>query len=115
VVAGTLGAGILQFFRWVISIGQEALTATVIPLPVWTFLAALFVGGVLYRISPDAAGEGVPSYLYSLNRDEARFQFRATLFKLPSALVTLTAFAVGASSGQWGELWPVSCQPSPSD
>lgn len=102
VVAGTLGAGVLQLFRRLISIGQEALTATAIPMPAWTFLAALLVGGVFYRISPDAAGEGVPSYLYSLNRNDARFRFRATLFKLPSALVTLAAFGSGGIVGPVG-------------
>jgi chloride channel protein, CIC family len=102
VVAGTLGAGTLQLFRWLLSMGQDVLVATAIPLPVWTLLAALFVGGILYRISPDAAGEGVPSYLYSLTRNEARFQLRATLFKFPSALITLAAFGSGGIVGPVG-------------
>lgn len=102
IVAGTLGASVLQLFRWLVSVGQEALDATGVPLPVWTLLAALFVGGVLYRIAPDAAGEGVPSYLYSLNRNDSRFKLRATLFKLPSALFTLAAFGSGGIVGPVG-------------
>ncbi len=67
-------------------------------------MAALIVGGVVYRFSPDAAGEGIPSYLYALNRGRARFPLRVTLMKFPAAVFTLIGFGSGGVVGPVGRV-----------
>ncbi len=104
IVTGITGALLLQSFRTLLSIGQGALMTIHLPLPVWGIAAALLVGGIIYRIEPEAAGEGMPSYLECLNRYGGDFPAGATFWKYPSALLTLIAFGSGGIAGPLGRV-----------
>lgn len=69
------------------------------PLPVFTVLGALLAGGIIYRIEPDAAGEGLPSYLQALNRNNGYLSVQVTIFKYISGLATLSTFGNGGVVG----------------
>jgi len=103
-VAGVTGASVLALFTWLVDAGQRVLLASGVPIPVAAVVAALIVGGIVYRVSPDAAGEGVPSYLYALNRARARFPLLVTLMKFPAAVITLVGFGSGGVVGPVGRV-----------
>ena len=103
-VTGVVGACVLALFTWIVDAGQRLLLVTGVPVPLAAIVAALIVGGVVYRVSPDAAGEGIPSYLYALNRGRARFPLRATLMKFPAAVFTLIGFGSGGVVGPVGRV-----------
>lgn len=73
-----------------------------VPLPVWTILGALFTGGVLYRLQPDSAGEGIPSYIQAMHLYNGEFPPAVTIFKFFSGLVTLSTFGNGGIVGPIG-------------
>ena len=102
VVAGVAGSLILAGFRWLVDAGQLLLLESAVPVPLFALAAALVTGLIVYRVSPDAAGEGVPSYISALVRQRARFSVGATLMKLPAALLALTAFGSGGMVGPVG-------------
>lgn len=102
--AGVMGASVLALFTWLVDAGQGALLSTGVPVPLAAIAAALIVGGLVYRVSPDAAGEGIPSYLYALNRAHARFPLRVTLMKFPAAVITLMGFGSGGVVGPVGRV-----------
>ena len=106
--AGAVGAFFLQVFRLSVDAGIGLLSSAPIPAPVWAAAAALIVGGAFYRLEPEAAGEGIPSYLRYLNRGSADFPPRATFWKFPSALVTLAGFGCGGIASSH---WRASIQP----
>ena len=103
-VTGIMGSCLLQGFRTLVDIGQSILSSVPIPLPVWGGIAAIIVGGIVYRIEPDAAGEGMPSYLECLNRCDGDFPIRPTAWKLPGALLTLASFGSGGLAGPIGRV-----------
>lgn len=72
------------------------------PLPIFTVLGAVFAGGIIYRIQPDAAGEGLPSYLQALNRNNGYLSIQVTIFKYISGLATLSTFGNGGVVGPLG-------------
>lgn len=131
-VAGLVGAAAVALFVAVVTQGQELLaglgpgvsqtaalgqgpsaggalgpgvspadTPGLLP-PLYAAAAALLVGGLIYRLSPNTAGEGIPSYLYALNSAYARFPLRVTLLKLPAAALTLIGFGSGGVIGPVG-------------
>lgn len=108
VIAGVSGASILAVFQWLVHSGQALLLqlsgAWGVPVPVFAVAAALVTGLLIYRVSPDAAGEGVPSYLSALTRHRAHFTIAATLMKFPAAVLTLAAFGSGGVVGPVGRV-----------
>jgi chloride channel protein, CIC family len=73
-------------------------------LPVWTIAGALICGLVLYRFSPGAAGEGIPSYLRSLHTNKGVLNPKETFFKFWAALTTLGTFGNGGIVGPLGRV-----------
>lgn len=73
-----------------------------VPAPVWAVVAALLSGAFLFRVAPDAAGEGMPSYIEALERRLARFPRRATAWKLPATVVAILGFGCGGMVGPVG-------------
>ncbi|MBN2131598.1 MAG: chloride channel protein [Sedimentisphaerales bacterium] len=75
-----------------------------VPLPLYAVAGAVIVGAVIYRLQPEAAGEGIPSYLRSLNRERARLPILVTLSKYLAVLVTLSTFGNGGVVGPLGRV-----------
>lgn len=103
-IAGIVGAVTLALFVSLIEVAQGGIHALGIPVPVGAAVAALLVGALVYRVSPDAAGEGIPSYLFALNRARARFPWLVTLMKFPAAVLTLGGFGSGGVVGPVGRV-----------
>jgi CIC family chloride channel protein len=102
--SGLAGSTVLAAFTWLVDRGSIILLAGVIPPPAVAVGAALVVGFLLYRLSPNAAGEGIPSYLYALNHGHARFPGLVTLLKFPAGVLTLAAFGSGGVVGPVGRV-----------
>ena len=62
------------------------------------------MGAVIYRVTPEAAGEGIPSYLRSLRHLQARLPLTVTLCKYFAALLTLSTFGNGGVVGPLGRV-----------
>jgi len=73
-------------------------------LPIWTILGAGFVALVIYKISPNSKGEGVPSYIRSVNHLNSTFSIKETIFKYWAALFTLGTFGNGGIVGPVGRV-----------
>lgn len=102
VVAGAVGSSIVAGFTSGIAAAQELLSRTGLPIPLLAVCGAIVAGAVVYRIEPEAAGEGMPSYTVGLNRDEGDYSLSATLMKLPAGFVTLATMGSGGFAGPVG-------------
>jgi CIC family chloride channel protein len=60
------------------------------------------LGFVLFRFAPDAAGEGIPTYLHALNNNDGRIAIRGTLVKFPATILTLAGGGSGGLVGPAG-------------
>jgi H+/Cl- antiporter ClcA len=98
-IAGGIAAVVVEISKRIIlaALGSEELAA-IHPLLV-SAAAAMLVGGMIYRIAPGAAGEGIPSYLEALRNQGRRLSIRATLFKYPAAIITLAGYGSGGAVG----------------
>ncbi len=103
-LAGCIGSALVRIFRICLLSGRTLLDSAVLPRPVWAVIGALLTGGIIYRISPDAAGEGIPSYLYSLNHQQGSFSIKVTVMKLISGFLTLVSFGNGGVVGPLGRV-----------
>ncbi len=102
--AGAVSALMVAGVRWVLDASHELLTSTVVPPPVFAAAAALFAGLIIYRMSPDAAGEGIPAYLFGINHQNAHFPWQPTVAKLPATVLTLGALGTGGLVGPIGRV-----------
>ncbi len=102
VLAGILGSFSVYSFQFLFITISSFLTSFKIPLPVWSLAGAAVAGGVFYRLQPDAAGEGVPSYLQGMNIHKGYLPLPVTIFKYFSALATLSTFGNGGVVGPLG-------------
>lgn len=75
-----------------------------VPLPVFTVAGAVIVGAIMYRFQPEAAGEGIPSYLRSLHEQQARLPITVTISKYLAAFLTLSTFGNGGVVGPLGRV-----------
>lgn len=103
-IAGGLAAAVVQTFKALlfIAVSSERLTA-IHPLIV-SAAAAVVVGLLIYRIAPEAAGEGIPAYLDALRREDRPMPIGATIFKYPAALITLASYGSGGAVGPIGRV-----------
>ena len=104
VVAGACGSLLVRGFLVAIRVISEMLADTPIPLPVVPLFGALVAGGILYRIEPHAAGEGIPSYIRGIRLHKGDLPASVTFFKLWSALATLCTFGNGGVVGPIGRV-----------
>lgn len=101
-VAAVLGTAVVQGFRWALHSTSLLLGQLQMHPVLVAAAAALLVGGLVYRVSPNAAGEGIPSYLYYLNRRSAAFPLGSTVMKLPAAFLTIIGGGAGGLIGPLG-------------
>jgi chloride channel protein, CIC family len=105
VLAGIIGTTVVYFFLTIYRIISEfLLSISFIPIFIYPIFGALLVGVVIYRIEPKSMGEGIPSYLESLNENNGRLSFKETIFKFWAALLTLSTFGNGGFIGPVGRV-----------
>ncbi|MCK5154332.1 MAG: chloride channel protein, partial [Spirochaetales bacterium] len=105
VLAGAIGTTVVYLFISIFRIITTFLINSInIPVFIYPIIGALFVGAVVYRIEPKSMGEGIPSYLESLNENNGRLPFKETFFKFWAALLTLSTFGNGGFIGPVGRV-----------
>ncbi len=98
-LASATGLAISYAFKYVIT--------TLVSLPssstifVYPILGAIFVGAVIYRMSPESAGEGIPAYLKMVNIRAGKVSIFSSIAKFIAAAITLS---FGGSGGVVGPL-----------
>lgn len=109
VLAGPVGAALVFGARATIAQlnGAVAAVARALPpqiaMPLAALLGAILVFALIYRWVPEAAGEGIPSYLAAM-RAESRFPWHVTVLKYLAAVVTLGLYGNGGIVGPTGRV-----------
>ena len=104
VIAGSLGAGLVEAFSRSLDFLLRATAGGGIPPVVAAVGAAVVVGLVVYRLAPGAAGEGIPAYLESVRDARNSMPLRDTLLKFPAAVLTLGCYGSGGAVGPIGRV-----------
>ena len=103
-LAGILGTIIVHSFKFLLSGITYFLLSHPVPQPVYAVFGALFTGGIIYKLQPDASGEGIPSYIQGIRFREGSLPLSVTLFKYLSSLATLSTFGNGGVVGPVGRV-----------
>ncbi len=101
-VAGVIGSLLVGLFEIALSITQDLFLRSRLPIPIVAILGAVITGSLIYRVEPDAAGEGMPTYITGLNRFDGAFPLSATIMKIPASFITLATFGSGGLAGPLG-------------
>ncbi|MBD3346946.1 MAG: hypothetical protein GF401_17980 [Chitinivibrionales bacterium] len=102
VSAGIVGSCVVRSFIFLSRLISSFLLSYPVPLPLWTVIGALVAGGVIYKLQPHAAGEGIPSYIRGIRTHKGDLLFSVTFFKYWAALATLSTFGNGGVIGPLG-------------
>ncbi|MBN1523539.1 MAG: chloride channel protein [Spirochaetales bacterium] len=102
--AAVVGTAIVLSFVFLLDI----VSAAIEPFSAYSFLfplaGALLCGMVFYRINPEAAGEGIPSYIRSMQFRKGYFSLKVTVLKYFSALATIASYGSGGIIGPLGRV-----------
>ncbi len=104
ILSGIVGAGVVRGFHLLVSTMTGRLALAGLPIFVWPLGGALVAGGLIYRIEPNAAGEGIPSYIRGIRVDKGNLGFSVTFYKFWAALATLSTFGNGGVVGPLGRV-----------
>lgn len=103
-VSALVAAGVVRLFILLFTIISTTLLKIDVPVFIWPLAGALLTGGIIYRIAPKAAGEGMPSYISGLRDHGGFLPGKATIFKFPAAVITLSTFGAGGLIGPLGRV-----------
>lgn len=103
-VAGAAGAALVRAFVALAASMVELLPRTGLPMVVWPLIGAAVAGGLIYRLQPHAAGEGIPSYIRGLRLHGGELPFSVTFFKFWAALATIGTLGNGGIVGPLGRV-----------
>ncbi len=104
IIAGIVGTLTVQSFIFLSTGITSFISAVRLPLWIWPIIGAGIAGGIIYRIQPHAAGEGIPSYIRGIRIHEGNLLFSVTFFKYWAALVTIATFGNGGIVGPIGRV-----------
>lgn len=79
--AAVIGSLVVHSFAFLICEITGFLHSFSIPIFLWTVAGALISGGIIYRIQPHAAGEGIPAYIRGIQLHDSELDFSVTFFK----------------------------------
>ncbi|KMQ49628.1 Chloride channel protein [Chitinispirillum alkaliphilum] len=102
VIAGLTGSCVVQIFISLLSMMQNRIAVLGYPAPLWAIAGAVVVGGIIYKIQPDASVEGMPSSIRGIKNE--RLYLSTTFFKFWAALVTIGTFGSGGIVGPLGRV-----------
>lgn len=103
-ISGIVAHLVIQSFDFMLRTANTFLISLKLPYFLWTTLGALFAGSVIYKIESRAAGEGIPSYIKGLRRENGKLSLSETFFKFWAALITLGTFGTGGIIGPLGRV-----------
>lgn len=99
-VTGVCSAVIVALFNdaleWLIAAAPGHIPRAPFVLPL---IGAVIVGTLILRRVPGAGGEGIPSYLRSVNAGTGRLNIAATILKFPATIITLGSHCSGGIVG----------------
>ncbi|MBD3421177.1 MAG: hypothetical protein GF398_13760 [Chitinivibrionales bacterium] len=101
-LAGSTGALVVRVFSLLLDSISTAILHWGVPLPLIPICGALVAGGIIYRLQPHAAGEGIPSYIRGIRVHKGDLLFSVTFYKFWAALATLATFGNGGIVGPLG-------------
>ena len=104
VFAGVIGTLVVHSFIYLLGLTRTLIAASGIPIWIWPAAGAALVGGVVYRIQPHSAGEGIPSYIRGMRFDKGKLEFSETFYKFWAALLTIATFGNGGVVGPLGRV-----------
>ena len=104
IIAAATAVIIVHSFSFFMKNLQKFSKSSISFLPFWTVLGAIFVSIIIYKISPRSRGEGVPSYIRSINHMDGSFNIKNTIFKYLAALIALGTFSNGGLVGPVGRV-----------
>lgn len=104
ICAGTIGSLVVRSFFLLSGFISGQLLTFSVPVPFWALAGALVAGGIIYKIQPHSAGEGIPSYLRGIRIHKGDLLISVTFFKYWAALATLSTFGNGGIVGPLGRV-----------
>ncbi len=104
VISGGIAAFVIESARRILALGAESQWLGSIHPVLVAGGAAVITGLFIYSIAPEAAGEGIPSYLDALRHEDRLLPIGATIFKYPAAIITLVGYGSGGTVGPLGRV-----------
>lgn len=104
VTAGITGSLMVASFFILVGESGRFIQSNPVPFPFWSAAGALFCGLVLYRFSPTASGDGIPSYIRGVLDKEGVYSFRETSAKYGATLTALMTMSIGGMVGPSGRV-----------
>lgn len=99
-VAGVSSAAVVAAFNglltWVIERSPGLISRAPQLVPV---LGALLVGSLFLRWLPSTGGEGIPAYIFGVNREQGKFRILDSVLKFPATIITLGFHGSGGIVG----------------
>ncbi len=103
-IAGIVGSLVVHSFAFLYCKITAFFQSFSIPIFLWTVAGAFISGGIIYRIQPHAAGEGIPAYIRGIRLHNGELHFSVTFFKYWAVLSTLASFGNGGIVGPLGRV-----------
>ncbi len=103
-LAGVIGTLVVHSFIYLLGLIRSLIAVFGVPIWVWPAAGAALVGGIIYRIQPHSAGEGIPSYIRGIRVNQGRLEFSETFYKFWAALLTIATFGNGGVVGPLGRV-----------
>ncbi len=99
-VVGSVSALIVALFNTLLETVIEKTPMLIPSVPfLLPLIGALIVGFAILRWIPESGGEGVPSYILSVNHRQGRLSLPATICKVPATIITLGFYGSGGIVG----------------
>ena len=103
-LAGAVGSLTVHSFFFLLSNITKFFLSYPVPPPAYAVFGAVVSGGLIYRLQPNASGEGIPSYIQGLRDYGGELSPSVTLFKYFAGLATLSTFGNGGIVGPVGRV-----------
>lgn len=103
-IAGIVGPVTVHGFAYLLEKAGILIAKAGIPIWIWPAAGAALAVLLVFRLEPDAAEEGLPSYIKGLRTRAGNLRLSVTLGKFWAALITLAAFGNGGIVGPLGRV-----------
>ena len=103
-LAGVIGTLVVHSFIYLLGLIRSLIAVSGVPIWVWPAAGAALVGGIIYRIQPHSAGEGIPSYIRGIRANQGKLEFSETFYTFWATLLTIATFGNGGVVGPLGRV-----------